>query len=67
MQEKNQGLQLAAEKRQLLEEREQLSQLLESAREKAHSLQASLNLVGANTTHVQVLPWIYYLLIPNVP
>ncbi|XP_071534786.1 centrosomal protein of 290 kDa-like isoform X2 [Panulirus ornatus] len=54
MQEKNQGLQLAAEKQQLLEEQEQLSQLLESAREKVHSLQASLNLVGANTTHVQV-------------
>ncbi|XP_068215438.1 centrosomal protein of 290 kDa-like [Palaemon carinicauda] len=40
--------------RQLTEEREQLSQLLESAREKVHSLQASLNLVGSNTSHIQV-------------
>ncbi|KAG7174085.1 Centrosomal protein of 290 kDa-like 1 [Homarus americanus] len=54
MQEKNQEVQLMAEKQQLLEEREQLSQLLESAREKVHSLQASLNLVGKNTTHIQV-------------
>ncbi|XP_069941659.1 centrosomal protein of 290 kDa isoform X3 [Cherax quadricarinatus] len=54
MQEKSQGLQLESEKQHLLDEREQLSQLLESAREKVHSLQASLNLVGANTTHVQV-------------
>lgn len=40
--------------KQLLEEREQLSQQLENAREKVHSLQASLNLVGANVTNVQV-------------
>nr|XP_027229100.1 uncharacterized protein LOC113820923 [Penaeus vannamei] len=38
-----QGVRLEAEVKQLLEEREQLSQQLESAREKVHSLQASLN------------------------
>nr|XP_045615511.1 centrosomal protein of 290 kDa-like isoform X1 [Procambarus clarkii] len=54
MQEKKEGLEHVAEKQRLLEEREQLSQMLESAREKVYSLQASLNLVGANTTHVQV-------------
>ncbi|XP_064105190.1 LOW QUALITY PROTEIN: centrosomal protein of 290 kDa-like [Macrobrachium nipponense] len=40
--------------KQLTEEREQLSQLLESAREKVHSLQASLNLVGSANSHIQV-------------
>ncbi|XP_047480912.1 centrosomal protein of 290 kDa-like [Penaeus chinensis] len=51
---REQGVRLEAEVKQLLEEREQLSQHLESAREKVHSLQASLNLVGANVTNVQV-------------
>ena len=54
MQEKTQGQELEAEKQQLLREREQLCQQLESAREKVHSLQASLNLVGGNTIPVQV-------------
>lgn len=54
MQEKTQGLELEAEKQQLLREREQLHHQLENAREKMHSLQASLNLVGGNTTPVQV-------------
>ncbi|XP_066957218.1 LOW QUALITY PROTEIN: centrosomal protein of 290 kDa-like [Macrobrachium rosenbergii] len=40
--------------KQLTEEREQLGQLLESAREKVHSLQASLNLVGSTNSHIQV-------------
>lgn len=54
MQEKTQGQELAAEKQQLLHEREQLCQQLQSAREKVHSLQASLNLVGAKPMPVQV-------------
>lgn len=58
MQEKTQGQELVAEKQQLLHEREQLFQQLESAREKVHSLQASLNLVGANSMPVQVTHWL---------
>ncbi|XP_063883393.1 centrosomal protein of 290 kDa-like [Scylla paramamosain] len=53
MQEKTQGQELEAEKQELLHEREQLCQQLQSAREKVHSLQASLNLVGGSATPVQ--------------
>lgn len=54
MQEKTQGQELEAEKQKLLHEREQLCQQLQSAKEKVHSLQASLNLVGGSATSVQV-------------
>lgn len=54
MQEKSQWVELEAEKQQLLRDREQLRHQLEGAREKMHSLQASLNLVGGNTAPVQV-------------
>lgn len=54
MKERQVELEGEVERRQLLEEREELRQMLESAREKVHSLQASLNLVKANKTNIQV-------------
>ncbi|KAK4324098.1 hypothetical protein Pmani_005256 [Petrolisthes manimaculis] len=54
MKERQMEVEEEVERRQLLEERGELRQLLESAREKVHSLQASLYLLKANTTNIQV-------------
>ncbi|CAL4117229.1 unnamed protein product, partial [Meganyctiphanes norvegica] len=53
-QEHNQITQMQAEVTALQDERDQLANLLEGAREKVYSLQASLQLVGNTTSNIQV-------------